>query len=86
VRTRNKIVTSLENAYRAEFERARSSTDEDRMAALDFEFQRDQVFLEVLLDLRTALLTLEEPDDGEEAPHSSLLEKAQTLRDITRLK
>jgi len=86
VRGRNKIVTSLEKAYRSEFERAESAGDEARMALLDFEFQRDQVFLEVLLDVRTALVALEETPEPEEGAASSLLDKARTLRDITRLR
>ncbi len=87
MRRRNKIVTSLENAYRAEFERAEAAGDDDRMASLDFEFQRDQVFLEVLLDLRAALEALEEGSESEEeGGGSSLLAKARTLRDLTRLR
>ena len=86
MRTRKKILTSLERAYRAEFERAEDAADEERMAALDFEFQRDQVFLEVLLDVRTALLSLEEASEPDETGASSLLDKARTLRDITRLR
>ena len=49
---------------------------------LDFEFQRDQLYLEVLLDLRDLMSS--SPED--EKSTSSLLEKAQQLRNLTRLR
>ena len=49
---------------------------------LDFEFQRDQVFLEVLLDLRDAVGM----DEEEEPKGKSLLEKAQAIRQLTKLR
>jgi hypothetical protein len=87
VRSRKKILSSLEAAYRAEFERAETATDEDRMSRLDFEFQRDQVLMEAVLDVREALSNLQEAQDtASESPKKSLLEKAQTLRKLTRLR
>ena len=49
---------------------------------LDFEFQRDQLYLEVILDLRDVMSG--SPED--EKSTSSLLEKAQQLRNLTRLR
>ena len=39
--------------------------DEDAMARLDFEFQRDQLYLEVALDLRELLAAMDTGKDGE---------------------
>jgi hypothetical protein len=87
VRSRKKILGSLESAYRTEFERAETSADEDRMSRLDFEFQRDQVFMEAVLDARDALVSLQEGREAaDDPPQTSLLEKAQTLRNLTRLR
>jgi hypothetical protein len=87
VRSRKKILGSLESAYRTEFERAETSADEDRMSRLDFEFQRDQVLMEAVLDARDALVSLQEGREAaDEPPQTSLLEKAQTLRNLTRLR
>lgn len=90
MRSRSRIVSSLESAYREAFDRARESGDREAMASLDFEFQKNQIELEVLLDIRELLTPAEEPmvtektsliDEG-----SALVEKAQALRRITRLR
>ncbi len=82
MRTRQKILASLERAYREEFDRAEERSDERRMTELDFAFQRDQVFLEVLLDVRDAIGM----DEEEEPKGKSLLEKAQAIRQLTKLR
>jgi len=53
------------------------------MARLDLEYQRDQLQLEVLLDIRE-MLTPAEPDRVDKT--TSLLEKAQKIRKLTRLR
>jgi hypothetical protein len=50
------------------------------MSALDMDYQRDQLQLEVLLDIRD-LLAPEAVDTT-----TSLLEKAQSLRKLTKLR
>ena len=55
------------------------------MAQLDFEFQRDQLYLEVALDVRELLSTMDTGKDAE-GKTTSLLEKAQALRRLTRLR
>jgi hypothetical protein len=52
------------------------------MTRLDLEYQRDQLHLEVLLDIRD-LLTSEPAKEGKT---TSLLEKAQQIRRLTRLR
>ncbi len=81
MRDRERVLNSLESVYQAAFRTAREAEDADRMARIDFEYQRDQVHLEVLLDIRD-LLT---PTPAE-SKDSSILEKAQALRNITKLK
>jgi hypothetical protein len=73
----------LEKVYRAAFTEAERAGDQGRMAELDTLYQRDQLQLEVLLDIR-ALLT---PDDGDSADKTiSLIEKAQNIRKLTKLR
>ena len=89
MRSRERIVTSLESAYREAFERAEKSEDAEGMARIDFDFQRDQIMLEVLLDVRTALTATPAPAPAQASEQkekgTSLLEKAQTLRKLKNL-
>jgi hypothetical protein len=80
MRSRDRVLQSLENVYRSAFSAAEEAGDAARMNALDMEYQRDQLHLEVLLDIRD-LLTPEEADKT-----ISLLEKAQSIRKLTRLR
>ena len=85
MRDRRKILGNLEDLYREAFQRAEGQGDESSMNRLDFEFQRDQLYLEVALDLRELLSAMDV--GGEEEGHtSSLLEKAQAIRRLTRLR
>jgi hypothetical protein len=81
MRSRSRVLQSLEGAYREAFEDARGRDDRPAMARLELEYQRDQIQLEVLLDLRD-LLSAPIPEEKS----SSLLEKAQALRQITKLR
>ena len=53
-RSRERIMENLETMYREAFERARTSGDEHQMATLDFAYRREQLYLEILLDIRDA--------------------------------
>jgi len=81
MRGRRRILDSLEKLYSEAYQQAETGEDAPRMAQLDFEFQRDQLWFEVLLDLRDVVQTASEP----EADAPSLLEKAQALRNLTKL-
>ena len=81
MRDREQILDTLERAYREAFTRAGEAEDHGTMARLDFDFQRDQVWLEVLLDIRELLAGPLDEDEKE-----SLLDKARALRDLTRLR
>jgi hypothetical protein len=81
MRDRQRILDNLEKLYRDEFDRSAES-EGPGAERLDFEFQRDQLYLEVMLDLRDLMGGGSE----EEKSTSSLLEKAQQLRNLTRLR
>jgi hypothetical protein len=81
MRDRQRILDNLEKLYRGELDRSAGPEGADG-GRLDFEFQRDQLYLEVILDLRDLL----GDTPTEEKSTSSLLEKAQQLRNLTRLR
>ena len=82
MRSRDRIISNLESQYQAIFAEAQQARDKDRMSKLDFEFQRDQLLFEILLDIRDALAG---PGGGDDQK-GSLLDKAEQLRRITRLR
>jgi hypothetical protein len=87
MRERQRILDNLEGIYREAFQRAGSRNDEEAMARLDFEFQRDQLHLEALLDLRELLAGLGAGGTGAgEGATTSILKKAQAIRQLTRLR
>ncbi|MFC1640172.1 hypothetical protein ACFL3B_05355 [Gemmatimonadota bacterium] len=79
MRSRDRIVANLESVYREAYERAKETDDKDRMMDLDASFQREQLILEVLLDVRDALAAF-----GEKPAAESALNKINTLRNIAR--
>lgn len=81
MRSRDRVIQSLEEAFREAFRAAQQKDDKVEMARLELDFQRDQIHLEVLLDIRDLLSTSGQDDRG-----SSLLDKAQALRQLTRLR
>lgn len=80
MRSRERVLQSLENVYRGVFSAAEEGGDAEAMGRLDLDYQRDQLQLEILLDIRE-LLTPEQPDET-----TSLLEKAQQIRRLTKLR
>lgn len=79
MRERQRILDNLEKLYREELDRDAGREGAD-LGRLDFEFQRDQLYLEVLLDLRELFSS----SSGEST--LTLLDKAQKLRNLTRLR
>ncbi len=59
-RPRERILSNLEAIYREAYARAKEAGDEERKLDLDASFQREQLILEVLLDVRDALASLTE--------------------------
>jgi hypothetical protein len=54
-RSRSTILNNLDEMYREAFERAKASGDQSQMATLDFAYRREQLYFEILLDVRDAL-------------------------------
>ena len=81
MRERSKILTSLESIYREAYEVAETAGDTEEMSRLDLRYQRDQIYLEAMLDIRDALTASEE-----ERPTKSLLERAEALKRLARLR
>jgi hypothetical protein len=81
MRSRDRVLQSLEKVYRDAFASAEASGNEQEMSRLDLEYQRDQLQLEILLDIRELLTPQDAPEDT-----TSLLEKAQKLRKFTKLR
>ena len=79
LRPRERIFANLESIYREAYERAEKAGDRERMLDLDASFQREQLMLEVLLDVRDALV-------GDRPSSKSALDKFEVLRRLTRLK
>lgn len=83
VRSRERVLQSLEKVYREAFTSADAAGDAEAMARLDLDYQRDQLQLEVLLDIRELLSS---PDADQADKTISLLEKAQSIRKLTKLR
>ena len=80
MRSRDRVLTSLESVFRGAFTAAETAADPDAMARLDLDYQRDQLQLEVLLDIRDLLTPATEDKT------ISFLEKAQSIRKLTKLR
>lgn len=52
MRSRERILNNLEQIYRETYEQARQADSPARMADLDNSYMRDQLMLEILLDIR----------------------------------
>ena len=54
-RSRERILENLDEMYREAFERAKQTEDASQMATLDFAYRREQLYFEILLDVRDAI-------------------------------
>jgi hypothetical protein len=57
MRSRDRILANLEATYREQYDRASKEQQARRMDELDAGYQRDQLMLEVLLDIRDLLVS-----------------------------
>lgn len=82
-RQRQQILDNLDAVYREAYERAKQGGDERRMLDLDAAYQREQLLLEVLLDIRDGLSGLKpaKSDAGGNA-----IAAIDTIRNLTRLR
>jgi hypothetical protein len=79
MRTRERILANLETIYRESYERAKQIADHGRMVDLDSAYMRDQLMLEILLDIRDLFSVAPAASGG------SALEKLEALRRLTQL-
>jgi hypothetical protein len=54
-RSRERILANLDEMYREAFDRAKAADDASQMATLDFAYRREQLYFEILLDIRDAM-------------------------------
>ncbi len=80
MRHRDKILANLDQLYRESYERARAGDETARMVELDSAYTRDQLMLEILLDIRDLFAVA----PAAPAPGSSALEKLESLRRLAR--
>ncbi len=80
MRSRDRILTNLEQIYRESYEQAQDAGSPTRMSDLDNSYMRDQLMLEVLLDIRDlfAVSPAAPATSGQSA-----LEKLAALRKLT---
>jgi len=84
VRPRQQILDNLESVYREAYDRAKKLGDDRRMTDLDAAYQREQLLLEVLLDIRDGL---GRPAPAPKpAPSADPIAALDTLRRITKLR
>ncbi len=86
MRRRTDVVSSLEAVYKEAYDKASEAPDGKEMDALDFGFQRDQVFLEVLLDIRDAMAKLRHAAQDRGSGDSGILDKAKALHKFTSIR
>ncbi len=82
MRDRERILTNLESIYRESYDRAKAEERTERMAELDNSYMRDQLFFEILLDIRDLFAVAPAADSKK----GSALEKLETLRRLARLR
>jgi hypothetical protein len=78
MRSRERILANLEAIYRESYDRAKKAADESRMIDLDSGYMRDQLMLEILLDIRDLFSV------APAATGSSALEKLEALRRLAK--
>jgi len=87
-RPRDRILANLESIYREAYDRAKAADDHARMADLDAVYQREQLLLEVLLDIRDTLAS--QPGaaavSADKSPSSDPISALETIHRITKLR
>lgn len=81
MRSRDQILANLEAIYRESFQRAQESGDPARMADLDCAYVRDQLTMEILLDVRDLFSVAPAAKPG-----ATALEKLEAIRRFTKIR
>jgi hypothetical protein len=82
-RARSRILANLETVYRDAYNRAKEAGDKARMLDLDAAYQREQLLLEVLLDIRDGM---EQRPPAQTGGVRDAVDKLQSLHKLTKLK
>ena len=77
MRSRERILANLETIYRESYDRAKQASDNGRMMDLESAYMRDQLMLEILLDIRDLFSVAPAASGG------SALEKLDAIRRLT---
>ena len=80
MRTRERILGNLESIYKESYERAQSAGDQGRMLDLESAYMRDQLMLEILLDIRDLFSVAPAASGG------SAIEQLEAIRRLTKLR
>jgi hypothetical protein len=80
MRPRDRILTNLESIYRESYDRAQTLGDQGRMVDLESAYMRDQLMLEILLDIRDLFSVAPAASGG------SALDKLEAIRRLTKLR
>lgn len=80
MRSRERILSNLEQIYRETYDRAKEAGSDARMADLENGYMRDQLMLEILLDIRDLFAVA----PAAPAPGKSALEKLEAIRRLGR--
>jgi len=80
MRSRERILANLEQIYRESADRAREAGQADRIVELDNAYMRDQLMLEILLDIRDLFTVAPAAPSGS---GKSALQQLQALRRLT---
>ncbi len=75
MRPRDAILGNLESIYQASYEASRTAAQPRRMEELDNAYQRDQLMMEILLDVRDLLARQPAAPPGQ-----SVLDQLEALR------
>jgi hypothetical protein len=82
MRPRDQILANLETIYRESYQRAKTDEDMARMVDLDCAYVRDQLMLEILLDIRDLFAVA----PAAQKAGGSAIEKLETLRRLAKLR
>ena len=80
MRPRERILANLESIYRDSYERAKIAGEGGRMIDLESAYMRDQLMLEILLDIRDLFSVAPAASGG------SALERLEAIRRLTKLR
>jgi hypothetical protein len=80
MRPRDRILGNLEAIYKESYDRASALEDQGRMVDLESAYMRDQLMLEILLDIRDLFSVAPAASGG------SALEKLEAIRRLTKLR